>query len=747
MLGVLLVIVTIALSSSGEVEIFDIKSGTTDFGLEDGHQQRFAVAPSNRWYVSYVDADGDFNVSWSDNNGTVWDNVTLQSDGWKGETYMAIQGVYCWVNNTTCVIIRTEGADNVHDVYLFYLWGQNDASDPAAWNYTSVRGGAFTYRYVDARFNRSGVLYIFGQYSTDLVYRYEWNVSTGEFNSIASNWGTYSSPKPRVQVDHNDDVFILYDYLSKTWCVDVDKTVSMSVNHQVGGLGVGAFFITEDNTKVFTAFRQYLSTNYKRVYYESVVNTSFAAMTFGDDTNDWETARSPTGNVYGNVVSLIMLRQETGSDEYVRYRAAYDAIIATWEGSETVLWTTPTDDDLSNSACGANSVWPKINDISVSIPTSGTVCWWVFQDEVGADDDFYDILYWDNIEFPWWDWPSNFPPEFSSESPTNGTTGVALQPWCHVTIEDPDGDDFNVTWYENSTGSWVQRQQNLTASNGTFWWRFTQASSYSTTYYWKLVANDTNSNENTTIYHFTTLGNTPPVGSSPFPSNGSSGIIRTPTCRITVLDADSDLMDIYWLENTTGSWVERHVDSSVSDGTFSFQFTQFSVYSTTYYWRINLTDGTDNVTYIFHFTTMDNQAPSVVFPSPGNGSTSLASPTTSITVGDLDPMDVDWLEWTGGTWVLRQRSTSISSGVYTWVFSGATEDDETYYWAVNATDGSLNTTKVYHFTVDAIAPTEDDEGFNLETLDYSMFIGLMFLIIVVMIAGLGAIVKYTRDDV
>jgi len=193
--------------------------------------------------------------------------------------------------------------------------------------------------------------------------------------------------------------------------------------------------------------------------------------------------------------------------------------------------------------------------------------------------------------------------------------------------------------------------------------------------------------------------------------------------------------------------VERHLDSGVPDGEYTFQFTQFSGYLTTYYWRIELTDGTDTVVYIFHFTTLGNMAPTIAFPSPGNGSTgNSASPTTSITVGDLDVMTVDWLEWTGTAWILAQRSGGLSSGTYDWIYLNATIANATYYWAVNATDGSLNTTRIYHFTIGSVSPPVTDEGLDWwETIDLGMVWTLFLLIIVMIVAGLGAVIRYSRD--
>ena len=93
-------------------------------------------------------------------------------------------------------------------------------------------------------------------------------------------------------------------------------------------------------------------------------------------------------------------------------------------------------------------------------------------------------------------------PTLSNEQPSNGSTGVSLQPTCNITITDADGDTMNLYWYENSTGSWVL-QTNAAVGNGTYRWNFTQASSYDTTYWWKVAVNDSNDNTSA-VYHFTT---------------------------------------------------------------------------------------------------------------------------------------------------------------------------------------------------------------------------------------------------
>ncbi|GAG82493.1 unnamed protein product, partial [marine sediment metagenome] len=58
---------------------------------------------------------------------------------------------------------------------------------------------------------------------------------------------------------------------------------------------------------------------------------------------------------------------------------------------------------------------------------------------------------------------------------------------------------------------------------------------------------------NLTLSNLTT--NNPPIITSPYPSNDSTGIELTPTLNITINDADGDLMNVTWLTNATGSGI------------------------------------------------------------------------------------------------------------------------------------------------------------------------------------------------
>jgi hypothetical protein len=87
---------------------------------------------------------------------------------------------------------------------------------------------------------------------------------------------------------------------------------------------------------------------------------------------------------------------------------------------------------------------------------------------------------------------------------------------------------MTINFYENSTGLWILRQTNSSCVNGTYRWIFSQASSASTKYYWKVYANDGLHNVSQ-WYCFTTEagGATITVAVSPTSWNGGTPALGT----------------------------------------------------------------------------------------------------------------------------------------------------------------------------------------------------------------------------
>jgi hypothetical protein len=110
-----------------------------------------------------------------------------------------------------------------------------------------------------------------------------------------------------------------------------------------------------------------------------------------------------------------------------------------------------------------------------------------------------------------------------------------------------------------------------------------------------------------------------PTQSSPSPANNSVGQILTPTLSITVDDSNSlELLNVTWSSNSSGSWVDFGLNNSIdiSGGAETVYQTNsnFSERNTTYYWRINVSDGNNTNIKTYNFETMGDVDP------PYNGS-------------------------------------------------------------------------------------------------------------------------------
>ena len=119
------------------------------------------------------------------------------------------------------------------------------------------------------------------------------------------------------------------------------------------------------------------------------------------------------------------------------------------------------------------------------------------------------------------------------------------------------------------------------------------------------------------IFTFNPRPNRPPtIYSGEYPGNGSVDVELRPYCKIQIDDPDGQAMNIYWYDNSSGSWVLRRTTSSVYNGTYYWTFGQAYNYLTTYYWKVVVSDGSDNTTAIYHFTT--EKAPPFITPPLSN---------------------------------------------------------------------------------------------------------------------------------
>lgn len=132
---------------------------------------------------------------------------------------------------------------------------------------------------------------------------------------------------------------------------------------------------------------------------------------------------------------------------------------------------------------------------------------------------------------------------------------------------------MTLSWYENSTGSYVLRQTNSSCANGTYRWTDAQATAYNTNYYWKVYCNDGTVNVSS-WYSFTTYAkwivkeDTGPSGSS----------IKYPGQRKLARDSDGYLYCVY---NRTYNGKSNIMCAKSTDGGENWTEYQVTTSSTT----------------------------------------------------------------------------------------------------------------------------------------------------------------------
>ena len=230
----------------------------------------------------------------------------------------------------------------------------------------------------------------------------------------------------------------------------------------------------------------------------------------------------------------------------------------------------------------------------------------------------------------------NYLPSVQLISPLNNSYHNDLQPNCIVNVTDPENDTVTVKFYENTTGSWVL-QKTVTVNNASATWQYSNATNYNTTYYWKVVVDDSFGNRSY-IYHFTTrqLPNKP---SNPSPPDNAVNYTVTPSFSVYCSDPENDSMNVkfYWQNHT----LIGETDIS-GNGTATIHPGTKLPYSTTYYWYANVTtfEGTTQ-SDTWNFTTRPDVPP--LAPRnirPYNRSRN-SDPTSEIILEGYIPIDPD----------------------------------------------------------------------------------------------------------
>ena len=276
----------------------------------------------------------------------------------------------------------------------------------------------------------------------------------------------------------------------------------------------------------------------------------------------------------------------------------------------TGSWVLQQTNSSINASNPTNIVWNCYTNAS----QYNTTYWW----KVNVSDEE------GNCEESVYNFKTNALPTIALAYPSpNGTTDIRMDLACQVWVNDSDGGSLSVCWYENSTGTWTLRNRTSdSAANSLLSYSFNEFSNNLTTYYWKVSANDSINNVSK-YYYFTTQENYLPILSGLSPSNSSEDVS---------LELSSLSLTIYDYNNDTLNWtIQTSPDIGSSSGTNNNSTSITCSVSglseeTTYYWFVNVSDGTDWTNRTYHFETEEDESNNNDGDTPGGSSSAFFPP-------------------------------------------------------------------------------------------------------------------------
>lgn len=279
-----------------------------------------------------------------------------------------------------------------------------------------------------------------------------------------------------------------------------------------------------------------------------------------------------------------------------------------------------------------------------------------------------------------------------------------LSAYCY----DYQGDNMNITFRTNASGTWEDLITYTNVSEGRYSATPQHMDEIDTMYWWSINISDNLGHSRNILYYFTTII-TKPILNNPIPVDEQEEINITPVLSIDAICFQGPYMDIIFRTNASGTWETIGTNSSVENGTYTCDNTEdINAYFTKYWWSVNSTDlGTGNWTnQTFMFKTEFNDPPVISNEIPSHNTTdvSVYIPTLIFELSDDEDDVMDY-----------SVETSPDIGSYIGVSNGGgiIEIDvsnldflTTYTWFVNVTDsfGPGNyTSENYSFTTEATA--------------------------------------------
>ena len=199
-------------------------------------------------------------------------------------------------------------------------------------------------------------------------------------------------------------------------------------------------------------------------------------------------------------------------------------------------------------------------------------------------------------------------PILSDENPENNTVGIPIGTiTLSVSVNDSQGEDMDVHFRTNASGTWSDIGANTTVPNGTYSQDYT-FNDYGRIYWWSVNCSDGTHWTNATYKFITVIQE--PVLSAPSPANGATGTRLNPTLSIYAYDHQGDEINVDFMTNASGSgWQQIGSTQTGYNNTYNQSTDMFNSFNTHYWWSVNVTDplGSNNWTNkSFSFTTKNS---------------------------------------------------------------------------------------------------------------------------------------------
>lgn len=560
--------------------------------------------------------------------------------------------------------------------------------------------------------------------STARYYKaWSWNVSdalwssgsTSDATTVANTVPTISSPNPSNNSFEQDLAFswsctIEDDDATFNWTIECSNGQSSSANDASNG----SKSLSLSGLSYYTEYTTWVNAtdpwdNITRNSYDFTTknDTSFVldeTLTFGGFL-DVTTSNPIISNIYPS----------NGSTSIVAYPHLRITVTDPSGLNMNVSWSTNATDtwiQTNTSVASGSTIYQRATFAN----TSETTYWWAIKVN-NSNGEWTNATYHFTLDtYTWGEWSGWWVVYYTDcDEPLNLTSQANSSSMIYLNWTTGNNSDRTHIQYDPVSYPTAVSEGNL-SYNDTGSNHEQTGLSHSTTYYftaWSYSGtNVTMSYNSSTTSNTTNSDNNPPTQSGESPVNDSIDTSVTPTLYVICTDADSDTMNATWWSNSSGNWVQFAANTSISTGTNITQDnSNFSAYSTTYWWSANLSDGNGswcNSTY--HFTTKVNSVPTFSGEAPVNQSTGISvQPTVYVIVSDANGETMTCNFYTsinGVDWTWRQTNSTVSSGTnISYVYAQASGYSTKYYWKVTADDATDNvTSSEYEFTTEQILP-------------------------------------------